>query len=124
MKAASVTFAILLGAVSWVPFLSGQSSAELRMPDLLAPVVPQWPLLEGGEEGGVLKLKPLVEVVLPRFEISEQTRAALFVPETPESGMPVRPDNDAGGKFPHPWQLDQSPRGEAGKAQISTLIQI
>lgn len=124
MKAPSITFAILLGTFAWVPFLLGQSPAELRMPDLLAPVVPQWPLMEGGEDGGVLKVKPLVEFVLPRPEISEQTRAtisaALIVPETPESGMPVRPDKDAGGKspWPHPWRLDQSPRVKVQKFRV------
>lgn len=114
MKASSAMLALLLGGFSCASFLPGQSPIELRAPDLLAPVVPSMPVMTAGQQSEAGALKPLVDIVLPRPELSEQTRkvinAVLIVPPVQQTGVPVRRDFDAGGKFPDPWRLDQSPR--------------
>lgn len=122
MKAPSAMLAILLGVLSCASLLSGQLPSELRAPDLLAPVVPSMPLMSEGLQGEAGKLKPLVDIVLPRPELSEQIRAAisdvLILLPTQETGMPVRLDFDAGGKLPDPWRLDQSPRMKLRKFRV------
>lgn len=114
MKASSAMFALLLGGFSCASFLPGQSPFELRAPDLLALVVPSMPVMTAVQQSEAGALKPLVDIVLPRPELSEQTRtvinAVLIVPPVQQTGVPVRRDVDAGGKFPDPWRLDQSPR--------------
>ncbi|WP_265595856.1 hypothetical protein [Verrucomicrobium sp. BvORR106] len=114
--------AILLGGFSCASLLSGQLPSELRAPDLLAPVVPSIPLMSEGLQGEAGMLKPLVDIVLPRPELSEQIRATidfvLIVPLVQESGIPVRRDVDAGGKLPDPWRLDQSPRMKLRKFRV------
>lgn len=122
MKAPSAMLALLLGGLSCASFLPGQSPPELRTPDLLAPVVVLIPEMSGGQQGEEGTLKPLVDVVLPRPELSEQLRAAIrafpMVPRAQETGVPVRRDVDTGGKFPDPWRLDQSPRMKLEKFRI------